>query len=131
MEGQEVVKVKKKRAKYEVVIILLVIVAAVVIAFGISRAQSKAEKGKLLITEIEQIRAAITTYVTLNKTNPSDLASLTKMAYNFSPGEAPRTYLANVKLDDKGKIVDPFGNPYEYDSKSGRVASATKGFEKW
>lgn len=131
MEGQEVVKSKKSRAKYEVVIILLVIIAAVVVAFGISRAQSKAEKSKLMISELEQMRAAITTYVTLNKTTPPDLVDLTKMTYSFAPGDQAKNYLSNIKVGKDGELVDPFGNPYKYDSKTGWVSSSTKGYDKW
>lgn len=131
MEGQEVVTAKKKRAKYEVIIIVLVIIAAVLVAMGISRAQSKAKDGKVMIAELSQMRAAITTYLALNKTNPPDLASLTKLKYSFAPGEAERAYLANIKVGKAGELVDPFGSPYKYDAKTGRVVSMTKGYANW
>ncbi len=131
MEGQEVGKPKKTRARYEVIIILIVILAGAVVAFGINRAQSKAEKGNLLISELEQIRSAVTMYKTLNKSNPPDLVSLTKMSYTFAPGEAPKNYLANIKENKKGQLIDPFGNPYKYDTKSGWVSCMTEGYSKW
>lgn len=131
MEGQEVGSVKKSRAKYEIVIIILVILAAVVVALGISRARDKAEKGKLLLAELDQVRAAVQIYVDLNKSTPPDLASLVQKKYSFSPGETPQPYLAGATLNKEGELIDPFGNPYIYDKKTGRVSSATKDFEQW
>jgi len=128
---EEIVKEKKSRPRYEVVIILLVVIAALVVALGISRVQSKSERGRILISELAQLRAAITTYVALNKTNPSNIESLAEMSYSFSLSEKPRSYLDNISANQEGKLIDPFGNPYLYDAKLGRVSSSSSGFEGW
>lgn len=130
MEGQEVMP-KKTRAKYEVVVLVVVIIAAIVVGFGIYSARNKAEKGKLMLSELEQIRSALITYKTLNKSNPTDLASLTKMTYTFAPGEAPKQYLSNIPTNSKGELVDPFGKPYKFDTAKGWVYSSTEGYANW
>ena len=131
MEGNEVVRTKKSRAKYEVVILLIVIVAALIAGFGIYKARSGVDKGKLLMTELEQIRSAITTYKTLNKVNPPTIEDLTKLTYSFSPNEKPRPYLSDIAVNREEKPVDPFGNPYKYDVSKGWVTSSTKGYAEW
>lgn len=131
MAGQEVSGTKKSRAKYEVIIIVLVVIAAVIVGFSISKAQSKAEKGQLMIAELSQIRAAVATFKTLNRSNPANLQELAKLKYTFSPGEEPRTYISNIAADKEGNLIDPFGNAYTYDTKTGWVKSSTKGYENW
>lgn len=132
MEGQELNRPKKARKKYEVVILLVVIVAAVVVAFGIYSARGKTQRSELMMSELEQIRSSIITYKTLNKSNPPDLVSLTKMTYTFAPGEEPRPYLTkDISTNAKGELVDPFGNPYNYNEAKGWVYSSTKEYKNW
>lgn len=131
MEGQGTGKPITKRAKYEWVIIILLVISAVVIGAGIYRAQDKAQKGELMVSELEQLRAVIQLYKLLQKDNPADLLSLTKMTYTFAPGEQPKAYLSNIKVGSDGRLVDPFGSAYSYDAKVGWVHSATVGYEKW
>jgi len=131
MDDHEVGRAKKKRARYEVLIILIVIVAAVIAGFGIFKERGKVDKGQLLRTELEQIRAAVSTYKALNKVNPADLESLTKLTYSFEPGEKAIPYLQNVKVDKKGQLLDPFGHVYNYNPRSGWVASTTPGYLDW
>ena len=131
MAEQNIVGPKKKRAKYEVIVLVVVIVAAVIVGYGVYSARAKAEKSKLMISELEQVRSAIITYKTLNKTNPPDLTSLTKMTYTFAPGERPKTYLANIPTNKKGQLIDPFGNPYKYELDNGWVYSTTANYKGW
>jgi len=128
---EQVVKTKKPRAKFEWVIIAVVLVAAIVVAFGIYGKRDNLNKSKLLISELENVRSAVQMYKTMNKANPPSLTSLTKLNYSFEPGQAGRPYLNSNAVNSKGDMVDPFGNPYKYDNKTGWVVSTTKGFEKW
>lgn len=128
---EQVVQTKKPRARYEWIIIAVVLVASVVIAFGIYNKRDEANKGKLLLSELENMRAAVTMYKTMNKANPPSLQALTKLNYSFEPGQPGKPYLVNMKANPTGEILDPFGNSYKYDSKTGWVVSATKGFDRW
>ncbi len=127
---ENVVKAKKPRAKYEWVIIAVVMVAAIVIAFGIYTKRDSAQKGKLLISELSNIRSSISLYKTLNKTNPPNIEALTEVNYSFDRGSPARPYLEGVTTND-GKIVDPFGHTYEYNTSNAWVTSSTKGYENW
>ena len=128
---EQVVKTNKPRARFEWVIIAVVLVAAIVVAFGIYTKRDNLSKSKMLISDLENIRSAVQMYKTMNKANPPSLTALTKLNYSFEPGQAGKPYLESKALNEKGNIVDPFGNPYKYDSKTGWVVSETKGFEKW
>lgn len=128
---EQVIQTKKPRAKFEWAIIAVVLVAALVVALGIYSKRDSVRKGKLLLSELNNVRAAVTMYKTLNKTNPPSLEALAKLNYSFEPGQAGKPYLEGVKINNAGKVVDPFGNPYNYDTKAGWVFSSSKGYEKW
>jgi hypothetical protein len=128
---EHAVQTKKPRAKYEWIIIAVVLVASVVIAFGIYNKRNEADKGKLLLSELENLRSAVTMYKTMNKANPPSLAALTKLNYSFEPGQPGKPYLTSIKVSQSGEIMDPFGSTYKYDPKTGWVSSVTKGFERW
>ncbi|PIR17789.1 MAG: hypothetical protein COV46_02770 [Deltaproteobacteria bacterium CG11_big_fil_rev_8_21_14_0_20_49_13] len=128
---EQVIQTKKPRAKFEWAIIAVVLVAAIVVAFGIYSKRDSVNKGKILISELDNIRSAVTMYKTLNKANPPTLEALTKLNYSFEPGQTGKAYLEKVTISTGGQLVDPFGNPYKYDSKNGWVISTTKGYDKW
>jgi len=128
---EQVIQTKKPRAKFEWAIIAVVLIAAIVVAFGIYTKRDGVRKGKVLFSELENIRSAVTMYKTLNKANPPSLEALTKLNYSFEPGQPGKPYLEKVKMGKEGNVLDPFGNPYKYDSKNGWVTSATKGYDKW
>lgn len=128
---EQVIQTKKPRARYEWIIIAVVLVAALVMAFGIYTKRDATKKGQILLSELSNIRSAVTMYKTLNKANPPSLEALTKLNYSFEPGQPGRPYLDKVITGKDGKVVDPFGNPYKYDSGSGWVISTSKGYNKW
>lgn len=128
---EQVIQTKKPRAKYEWIIIAVVLVAALVIAFGIYTKRDATKKGQILLSELSNIRSAVTMYKTLNRANPPSLEALTKLNYSFEPGQPGRPYLDKVITGKSGKIVDPFGNPYKYDNSSGWATSSSKGYDKW
>lgn len=130
MEGQGMTK-SKGRAAYEWIIIVILIVASLAVGFGIYHAKDKAQKGELMVSELEQLRAVIQLYKLVNQNNPPDLTTLTKMKYAFAPTEQPKSYLSNIKAGKDGRLVDPFGNPYKYDPKEAWVYSSTNGYASW
>lgn len=128
---EQVIQTKKPRAKYEWIIIAVVLVASIIIAFGIYTKRDEANKGKLLLSELANIRSAVTMYKTLNKANPPSLTALTKLNFAFEPGAAGKPYLEKVVTNIKGEVIDPFGNPYKYDNSRGWVVSQSKGYDRW
>lgn len=129
--NEQVIQTKKPRARFEWIIIAVVLVASIVIAFGIYTKRDEARKGKMLLSELANIRSAVTMYKTLNKANPPSLAALTKLNYSFEAGQPGKPYLENVKVVNTTDVVDPFGNSYKYDNQRGWVVSGTKGYDKW
>jgi type II secretory pathway pseudopilin PulG len=111
-----------------VLIVIIVIALAFVAWFTLSSMKSKANKDTRLASELQEMRAVITMYKTLNKANPPNLEGLAKQNYSFTPGDAPKPYLPNIKPDASGKLLDPFGNPYKYDAAKGWVVSTTEGY---
>lgn len=127
----EQIQTKKPRPKYEWVIIAVVLVVGIVVAFGIYTKRDTTRKARLLISELSEVRSAVATYKMLNRANPPSLETLTRLSYAFEPNSPARPYLKDVKAAKDGKVLDPFGNTYAYDAKTGWTKSATKGYENW
>lgn len=117
------------RAKYEVVIVAIVVLLAIAIAVGLYAGRSKVHNGKQMIAELSAIRSAVSLYTTTNRALPPNLEILTKATYDAA-GVA-RPYLEKMHTNAEGKLVDPFGKPYSYDTKRGLVASTSPGYGEW
>ncbi len=113
-----------QRKHWYIIIISVVIVATVAAIINRHLAQ-RAEREQALIFELKQLRIAVQLYLRMQKKWPADLATAldTKHAVH-SPNWS-------MQRDASGKPVDPFGNPYVYDPKSGWLHSTTKGYGSW
>lgn len=96
--------------------------------------------------ELQSIRTAMNAYRAFNRNrNPESLKALITEKYiapkdKQEPMEQKyleqarlfeRHYLDIYTLDQEGYPIDPFGNRYRYDSKTGDVALGTEGYEAW
>ena len=103
-------------------------------------------KGVAMKAELQNIRTAVNAYRALNRNrNPESLKGLITGKYIVPRDEKEpmeqkylkqarlfeRHYLEVYTLDKEGYPIDPFGNRYRYDPKTGDVASGTKGYESW
>jgi type II secretory pathway pseudopilin PulG len=118
------------RAKYEIVIVVIIVVLAVALAMGLYAGRTKIHNGKRLVNELQAMRTGIELYMTLNRSVPPTLETLAKSTYDSGDG-TQRPYLENIPIGGKGKMMDPFGHPYKYDSKTGYVCSTTPGYQNW
>lgn len=118
-----------KRSAYEWILVTIVVVLTVVLGVGLYSGRDKVTKSKLLIQELAMLRSGAAQYKMINKRPPSSLKELLAAVYDFD-GEK-RSFLESAPLSDKGEVTDPFGNPYNYDPKSGWINSTTPGFERW
>lgn len=118
------------RAKYEIVVVVIVVLLAVAVAVGLYAGRSKVHNGRRMISELSAIRSSVTLYADMNKALPSNLETLTKSTYTAGDG-TKRLYLEKIKPGAAGKLVDPFGKAYVYDTKRGLVSSSSLGYEKW
>lgn len=120
----------KGRAKYEIFVVVIVVLLAVAVAVGLFAERSKVHNGKRMIAELSAIRSAVSLYAVVNKEMPPSLETLAKSTFDAGNG-TKRPYLEKMTVDTSGKLVDPFGKPYNYDSKRGLVVSSSKGYESW
>lgn len=116
----------KYRPKAERVFLLIVLLLSVFVSMGIYSYNDKVSKGKVLKSELESMRTAITLYKTVKRNNPTGLTEL--LRENIGTGIP---LLRKFSVDEKGQIVDPFGSPYFYDKKNAWVYSSSEGYKNW
>jgi type II secretory pathway pseudopilin PulG len=96
--------------------------------------------------ELASIRTAIVLFTALNRRPPESLQELTARQYllpdaEYTVAAGPialesrsvfkRSYLEPSSVDNQGQVLDPFGQPYRYDPRAGRVSVADKRYERW
>jgi hypothetical protein len=96
--------------------------------------------------ELASIRTAIVLFTALNRRPPESLQELTARQYLLPDAEYAvavgpialesrsvfkRSYLEPTSVDNEGRVLDPFGQPYRYDPGAGRVSVAEKRYERW
>ena len=89
--------------------------------------------------ELQNIRTAVNGYRAQHgNRRPESLQVLTTEKYIVQKDERDpqakpleRHYLEVYAVDEEGYPVDPFGNRYRYDPKTGDVGSGTAGYEYW
>jgi len=75
-----------------------------------------------LRNELYNLRLSLELYKVFNRSNPNELREI----YSVSD------YFVLVRRFGKnGKLVDPFGNEYYYNARTGRVRSATEKYVNW
>ncbi len=93
-----------------------------------------------LKAELTNIRTSITLFKMLNSRNPRTLNELIEKEVmlparigrdEYSNSVFNRKYLMSQSLNEKGDLIDAFGNLFSYDSEKGKVNSTTKGYETW
>ncbi|MFH0799883.1 MAG: type II secretion system protein GspG [Pseudomonadota bacterium] len=120
---------KQKRPAYETVIVALVVGLSLVLGIGLYSGRARIQKSNLLIQELAMLRSSVTVYKMLNGKNPESLEELAASTYKVD--SMPRPYIDRLPRSQNGGVVDPFGNPYRYDIKSGWVCSGTPEFARW
>lgn len=108
-----------------------IIAVVVILALGLAgfniRAARKAENERAMIYQLKQLREAVQIYVKTQKVMPQDLKAVLVVSIN---GKAVPIQWSFQK-DASGNPEDPFGVAYQYDKKTGRVVSASNGYESW
>lgn len=120
---------KRRRSYFEVVAIAVVVILTVALGAGLYAGRAKSLKSDLLINELSMMRSSLLVYKILNRRNAENLEQLVTTTYYVDGDKRP--YIDKLPPARKGKIIDPFGNPYSYDPKAGWVSSTTPGFVQW
>lgn len=82
----------------------------------------------LLRNQLQGLRTAVQIYLLLNKSNPPHL-----LAAADGASAKGTSLLDDLQLtaDAKGNLLDPFGQPFEYDRQSGWARSTTEKYREW
>ena len=94
----------KRRATWEVVVVVLLVSCSMLLSMALYSKRDQVAKERLLILELQTLRNRVMTYMLENKKRPSGVTD---------------------------NPVDPFGNPYHYNPKTGRVSTTTSGYLSW
>lgn len=114
----------------ELVLVALVIFLSLMLSGSLYKARVQKENAKILRNELTMLRSGVMLYYTLNKKFPDSLESLEKESYE-SPDGKKMVYLEKMPPQKKGEYIDPFGETYQYNSKTGWIESKAKGFHYW
>ena len=143
----------KGRTVFEMLLALIIIGILLIGAVTYLQRTTTVIKEYSLISELSNIRTTILLYFVINKKFPDslkqmldekiilpfhDTETLKKMAgqtpgLNLQSGTIiiDRTYLEKIAMDKDGNITDPFGNPYNYDARLGKISSSTPNYGGW
>ncbi len=84
-----------------------------------------------LYHELFSMRQGINLFQMTIKRHPVNLIELLTEVYEMPGDTAKYRYVDKIKYDALGRIIDPFGNPYEYDQTKGWVKSTTEPYTGW
>jgi len=89
---------------------------------------------KALQVELKGIRLSLVLYKAMNGQYPKDLRTFIETKYKPQGSDEVlfgENFLSTVGRGPKGHPIDPFGNRFKYNSKTGVLNSKTKGYENW
>lgn len=119
------------RALWEwLVFVVILVVAAGLIGLTYST-QQKLIKEKGLSSQLQVLRMGEMLYTSVNNAKPAGLKELVEGTFVLPGDTLERHYIEPPPELLNGNPVDPFGNPYSYDSAKGWIKSTTPGYELW
>ncbi len=119
---------KKKRSPFEIFVITILVILCLALGIGIFAGRTRVQKGRLLMQELSMLRSSVSLFSVLNGRLPKSLDELKDSKYTVDDMQKPYIEFFN---DSNQSLVDPFGNPYAYDSSKGWVSSKSDGYERW
>jgi len=117
---------KKDIKRIELLIVIFLISLLWYYGFDAYKSIIQNTKEAALAQELKIIRQGIYSYVLKYKIYPKDLKEMQdKKIIEFEGKVKNQKYFKNPKIDEKGNLLDPFGNPYIYNNKTGEIKSGT------
>lgn len=128
------------RTVFETVLILAALGILMLVFLDRFYAAARPIKEIAMRTELANLRSAINNYALYNKKLPGTLKDLFEKKaaspkhsiegaeFNI---EFHGKYIEGMTMDNDGFPLDPFGNRYSFDAKTGMVRSTTNGYETW
>lgn len=120
-----------KRSPLEMVILVIVFVSLFAFLINGYILERRVFKERALLYELSLIRQGVDLYLIMEKKKPTDLLDLAIRTYSIPGEKVNQRFVERVNINDKGQIIDPYGNPYDYDQAYGWVASSTPGYSNW
>jgi type II secretory pathway pseudopilin PulG len=95
---------------------------------------TKVAREYTLISELANIRSSIEVYAAINRKFPNSLNQLLEkqLILPFKDFKIlKKDLLKNISVDEHGNPLDPFGNKFGYNPKSGYVWTTTTSYGGW
>ena len=120
------------RGTIEKLVLLIIFIGAFIFVGMTFMKSNRVNKERALYYQLQMMRQGVNTFQLVEKRLPKNLIELAAATYKVSGNKRAMRFIgSNLLIDKKGQILDPFGNPYKYDSKSGWTSSATPQYAKW
>lgn len=123
------VSVPRRWVEAAVALALLLLIS--ILAYMTLEAERRYHYQKALFFELQILRSAVNLYKVVNQENPPSLLALSTGVYHLGSEQVTHRYLDTSPVDADGVVRDPFGNPYHYETGTGWVRSASRGYEFW
>ncbi|MEK6726146.1 MAG: hypothetical protein AABY54_06320 [Deltaproteobacteria bacterium] len=121
------------RTTFETLLITSLVGVLLVIAVSNFLSSVRLTREAALRIELSNIRTSIILYVTLNRRHPDSLRDMVRDGYTLPTGSGliKYKYIEGMAVDKDGNLLDTFGAPFTYESRTGWVKSSSKGYESW
>lgn len=115
-------------------ILILTIIALIIMGFEavvINRTMMRLadQQTKSLILQLRHLRTGVALYLMMNKKNPASFADLNSL--QLDERISSNLDFELYPTDDKGNILDSFGNSLVMDPNTGWIKTTTNGFENF
>ena len=101
---------------------------------GIIGTLSQSARETALRYQLNNFRMLVVLYKQLKGYYPQDLSVLIQSSHRLSQTDElifNEKFLGSLEKNERGELVDAFGNRLNYDHRVGIVGSTTKGYENW
>lgn len=118
----------------DTIIVCMLVSAFIVVVIPYYKKIALEAQRSALRAELGNIRMSLELYKVLTNQYPEDLRVLLKKRYMFPARNDTffkEEFLNHTALDKEGYPLDPFGNRFQYNSRTGKLSSSTEGYEKW
>jgi hypothetical protein len=121
----------RQRSTLESFLLLIVFVAIFVFMLNTYTRDQRLQKEKSMIYELGLLRQGVVTFNLVDKRLPRNLIELASEVFNLPGDQLNHRFVDRVNVNDQGKVIDPFGNPYAYNADKGWVSSVTDKYQNW
>ncbi|HEA47062.1 MAG TPA: hypothetical protein ENH97_01465 [bacterium] len=128
------VRNEKGRSLWENLVLGALIVGMIYVAVLYYGRIADQARMNVLASDMRNMRLGISLYLYMNGTVPEDIRDLEKrgvVEYTAGGELIKREYVKLITKDEEGYPLDPFGNRYDYNPKTGMVHPTTPGYETW